>query len=169
MMSTNTVMQLDEVELTIDDILAAIGDGKRALSVIGIIPCICCRCPFQSRGAHNRICELCRSTAPDSEMTGYEPHPGYVDLWKKFLIAAFEQGMWSPPDGMSVDDVVDQTTWTPPEEPRSFSRAVLLSGEEISVEETDGCTLMSMSNATEYSGRVLTLIREVCYGEAGNA
>ena len=65
MMSTNTVVQLDEVEITIDAMIYALEEGKSRLPAIGIIPCLCCRRPFQSRGTHNRVCDPCRATAPD--------------------------------------------------------------------------------------------------------
>jgi len=62
-MSTTNTRSLDAVEITIDEILNAIDDGKQALAMVGIIPCICCSRPFQSRGAHNRVCSPCRNSS----------------------------------------------------------------------------------------------------------
>lgn len=63
MMSTiSNTRQLDVVDLALDDLLAAIDGSKRALAMVGIIPCICSR-PFQSRGAHNRVCGPCRNSS----------------------------------------------------------------------------------------------------------
>lgn len=66
MMSTNSnTRQLDAVDLALDDLRAAIDGSKRQLAAVGVIPCLCCSKPFSSRGAHNRVCDPCRSTAPE--------------------------------------------------------------------------------------------------------
>lgn len=64
-MTETVTHRLNAAELTLDQMLNAIGDGKRALAAIGIIPCICCSRPFRSRGAHNRVCQPCRAAAPE--------------------------------------------------------------------------------------------------------
>lgn len=64
-MNTETTRQLEIAEHTVDDLLAAIDDGKRELAMVGIVPCICCRKPFQSQGRHNVVCGPCRATAPE--------------------------------------------------------------------------------------------------------
>lgn len=66
MMNTiNTLVALEEPALTIDEMIYAIEEGKSRLAAIGIIPCVCCRRPFSSRGRHNVVCDPCRSAAPE--------------------------------------------------------------------------------------------------------
>ena len=47
-------------------------------------------------------------------MTGYTPRPLDIALWREFLTAIAEQGLWAPPAGKTIEDVVAQTEWSPP-------------------------------------------------------
>ena len=65
MMSTNTVMQRREVEITLDEMIYAIEEGKSRLASFGIVACVCCRKTFRSKGRHNVVCDPCRAAAPE--------------------------------------------------------------------------------------------------------
>lgn len=50
-------------------------------------------------------------------MSKYRPHPALIPIYRDLLVALVEEGLWSPPPGVSIDDVVEQTDWEPARRP----------------------------------------------------